>query len=164
MRFFWYFNFAYRWSFLNNYNTAIMGFNKQIDSSIIDLINTINRNESSIYNLIIGFHPESLSKKVASLNKGESIYDYKPLVPLHSHFFDGAWLCNDGCSKRLTNISVCGFNEFYTRTFMSYSDFRIENFFEGAYAYHLHFKPSSIHEYSYFAYFENYFLEKKSLY
>ena len=159
MRFFWYFNFAYRWSFTKYYNTAMMGFNKKIDSSINNLINAINKNQSSINDLISGFHPERLSRTASSLNKEGTIYNYKPLIPLHSHFFDGAWLCHDGCVSRLNNVSVCVLNEFYTRKFIDYADFRIENFFSGAFAYHVHFKESSINEYSYFAYFEKYYYE-----
>jgi hypothetical protein len=159
MRFFWYFNFAYRWSFVEKrYNTAVMGFNKIIDSSISELINQISKNQSSVNELVAGFHPEPLSQTVSNLNKIKTIYDYKPLIPLHGHFFDGAWLCHDGCVPRISNVSVCKFNEFYTKKFIDYENFRPENFFNGAYAYHIHFKESyKIDEFSYFAYFERFY-------
>jgi mannosyltransferase OCH1-like enzyme len=90
MRFLWYFNFAYRWSFLHTYNTAVIGINKLIDPSInkiYDLINTVN---ASIDSLINQFHPQVLGSTISSLNN-QTIYNYSPLLPLHPHFFDGAW-------------------------------------------------------------------------
>jgi hypothetical protein len=142
----------------NRYNTAVMGFNKKIDPSINDLINTISKNISSIGELVANFHPQQLSQTVSTLSKINTIYGYKPLIPLHGHFFDGAWLCHDGVVKRISNDSVCHFPDFYTKQFINYSNFRPENFFDGAFAYHVHFKESyTINEFSYFAYFEKFY-------
>ena len=90
MRFLWYFNFAYRWSFLHTYNTAVLGINKLIDPSINKLYDLINKEDATIDSLINGFHPQVLGTTVSSLNN-QTIYNYDTLLPLHSHFFDGAW-------------------------------------------------------------------------
>ena len=48
MRFLWHFNFSYRWSGTQLYNTAIIGLNKNVDSSISQLVDSINTKQSDI--------------------------------------------------------------------------------------------------------------------
>lgn len=156
MRFLWYINFAYRWSFLNSFNTAVIGFNKHLNPSLSELINSINKDSSTIGSLIAGFHPDSITRQVNSLNKFKTVFDYDSLLNLHSHFFDGAWLCNDGQIGKKFKSDICGFREFsslvLTHTFEPW------NFFKGAYADHLHYKETAIETNSYFFHFENYYL------
>jgi hypothetical protein len=158
MRFLWYINFAYRWSYLSTYNTAVMGFNKYINPSISELLNSINTESSSIDSLIGSFHPDSVSRYVNRLNTfSKTIFDYDPLLALHSHFFDGAWLCNDGQMIRAQKSDVCLFHEFAIISNLT-NNFEIEDFFKGAFADHLHYKEQNIETDSYFFHFERYFL------
>ena len=157
MTFLLYLNFAYRWSYLNEYNTAVIGFNKQVNPTIVELLNSINTDQSSLGSLISGFHPSPVSNRVKSLNKLNSVYNYNSLVMLHSYFFDGAWLCNDRQTSRITNSSVCIFKEFAIKSFGEF--FIPSAFFQGAYAYHIHYKESIIEKNSYFYHFEKYFID-----
>ena len=79
------------------------------------------------------------------------------VIALHSYFFDGSWLCNDGFSSRCSNNSICQFKEFYEFKFEDYSTFKPENFFPGAYTYHVHMKGNEVSNDSYFNYFERYY-------
>jgi hypothetical protein len=135
-----------------------MGFNKNINPSISELLNSINTESSSIDSLISGFHPDSISRYVNRLNtNSKTIFDYEPLLALHSHFFDGAWLCNDGQMIRAKKSDVCIFREFAIVSNLT-NYFDIGDFFKGAYAYHLHYKEQNIEIDSYFFHFERYFL------
>jgi hypothetical protein len=160
MRFLWYINFAYRWSYLSTYNTAVMGFNKYINPSISELLNSINTESSSIDSLISSFHPDSITRYVNKLNTfSKTIFDYDPLLALHSHFFDGAWLCNDLAMKRAKTSDVCRFQEFAVFNNLT-KHFEIGDFFKGAYACHIHYisMGEKIVTDSYFFHFERYFL------
>ena len=122
MRFLWYVNFAYRWSYLNSYNTAVMGFNKALNANITQLLESINTKTSTVENLVNGFHPDLVSKKVIALNSLKTTFDFNPLLNLHSHFFDGAWLCNDGKMTKLQEQDVCSFIEFSNATLTNQFD------------------------------------------
>ena len=156
MRMLWYMNFSYRWSFLEQYNTAVIGFNKKLDPSIDALLSAINTEQSSLESLIRGFHPNSVSVHVRKLNKLNSVYNYQPLVNLHSYFFDGAWLCNDKTLARESNRSVCLFTEFSMKSIGAH--FSPAEFFPVAYTFHIHYKGTPIANNSYFFHFEKYYL------
>ena len=156
MRFLWYVNFAYRWSHLNSYNTAVIGFNKDLNPSINNLLNVVIKN-STIEGLIFGFHPQLVSTFIVSLNSLKTTFDFDLLLNLHLYFFDAAWLCHDGIMSRLKKSDVCKFLEFSNSVLTDQFD-PIE-FFKGAYAYHIHYKGNDITENSYFYYFEKYYLK-----
>ena len=118
----WPYNFAYRWSYTNNYNTAILGINKNLNPKISLLYERIVKNNAHLNTLINSFHPHSLSNLVRSLNRN-TIYDYELLKTYHSFLFDPAWTCYDGVIKRLKSDLVCGFDEFNNKKMIEESAF-----------------------------------------
>ena len=156
----WQSNFAYRWSYTDNYNTAVLGVNKMFDSSISQVYNRIISSNKNINSLINSFHPLSLSNTVRNLNKN-SIYDYGPLRTFHSYLFDPAWTCFDGVTKRLKPEFVCGFDEFNNKKMLDEVNFnpKIHPSGGGSFTYHLHLINcgSNVRNDSYFKYFENYY-------
>ena len=158
MRFFWYFNFSYRWTFLNAYNTAVLGIHKHYNSSLDQFYRVVFAEAATLDDIIHSLHPQSMSHTISRLNRNNgSIYDYEPLLALHSHFFDGAWLCHDGPVRRFTPSSVCQFIEFSTRDLLNGSTFDPSEFYRGAFAYHIHYKVDVPVSNSYFRLFEEYF-------
>lgn len=158
MRFFWYFSFAYRWSFLAAYNTAILGINKLADSSIRKLYDLSRGEQNSVESLMNFFHPRSISSKMGYFTN--DIYTSDFLLCVHSYFFDAAWLCNDGSKPRLAQTPICQFFEFSTNDYVkNKTNFNPENFFHGAFAYHIHYKNEQPIETSYFYSFERYYHE-----
>ena len=157
MRFFWYMNFAYRWAYTHYLNTAVLGFNKRVEPSINEFLDYINRNETNLDSLISRFHPHTITSVVNSLNNN-NVYDYKSLLGLHWYFFDGAWCCNDGVENRLSPTQACVFIEFYGNKLIEYEDFNPNEFFHGAFAYHIHYRRDSlINVDSYFSHFEKFY-------
>ena len=159
MNLLWYFgNFAYRWSFTNTINTAVLGINRHVNSSIDELYKEILIKSTDTLTLMNAFHPNLVSD-VITANNLNSIYNYAPIKVLHSYLFDSAWLCYDGLEGKLNEKSVCSFNDLTAKTFMNESDFNIKDFFPGAFAYHIHLKnaETQISSTSYFVYIENYF-------
>jgi hypothetical protein len=146
-----------RWSFTNTINTAVLGINRKINSSIDKIYKEII--SSSNLNLLFdAFHPNLISNIILT-NNNNSIYNYKPLRVLHSYLFDSAWLCYDGIEGPLNNKSVCSFNDFTSKNFVNEKEFNFGSFFSGAFTYHLHLRnaDSDISSKSYFFYLENYF-------
>jgi len=160
MQIFWYFNFAYRWSFLNSkINTAVMGINKNFDSSVNKLYDIVIQRSKEFDKLVQNFHPHILSLYIYELNDN-SIFNWKPLQVLHSYLFDPSWLCNDGLVKRVNETAVCQFDEFTRKKFISdKGEFQFAQFYPGAFTYHLHLKNAGpyISNNSYFSHFERYF-------
>jgi hypothetical protein len=157
----WNHNFAYRWSYTDNYNTAVLGINKYLNPSISQLYEKILRSDAHLNTLINAFHPHSLSNLVRLLNKN-SVYDYEPLKTYHSFLFDPAWTCFDGVIKRLKPELVCGFDEFNNKKMIedeSMFNPKMHPTGGGSFTYHLHLANcgSSIRDDSYFKYFENYY-------
>jgi hypothetical protein len=154
-------NFAYRWSYVEKMNTAVLSINKKKDMTIIDLYNKIVKKTRTLDDLIANFHPDEVSKEIAILNvlKKNSVFGYKPLKVLNQFLFDPAWLCFDGIIGRFNNISVCYFKEFTMKQFVSNENFKPNSFFAGAFTYHLHLSGSKekIITGSYFEMFENYY-------
>ncbi|CAF1521903.1 unnamed protein product, partial [Didymodactylos carnosus] len=137
------YQFAYKWTFLNKYNTAILKLNKHsiinkqihqdVDKQIIDDTN----NEYSFRKLIrqltqLGeidsyYHPRALSSTQNT-----------DLLRLPTVFFDPLWLVVDGVDKKAQvewQVDQYGFDEvFYGNSFLSQNMF----IFNGAFAYHWH--------------------------
>lgn len=162
MQLFWYFNFAYRWSFLTDkINTAVLGINKLIDPAINNLYDRVLLESSNLEQLVLNFHPHLISIFVEDFNN-KSIFKWIALQVLHSYLFDSAWLCNDGLVKRFNTHSICAFIELSKREFVNETEFQIEDFFPGAFNYHIHLKQNGpdILENSYFVHLEKYFMKK----
>lgn len=154
---FWTFNFAYRWSFVEKLNTAVLGIKKK-DLKIKDLYNKIISKSRTLNALIANFHPDKISSDIKTLNSG-NVFDYEPLRVLSGFLFDAAWLCFDEKLTRVDDSSVCYFSEFTTKQLIEANSFKPGDFFAGAYTYHLHLKRSKgvISPTSYFSYFEKYY-------
>jgi hypothetical protein len=153
-------NFAYRWSFVEKMNTAVLSINKKKDMTIIDLYNRIVKKSNNLDDLISNFHPDEVSKEIVILNVlKNNVFDYKPLKILNQLLFDPAWLCFDNIIERFNDTSVCYFKEFTSKQFVSNDNFKPSNFFPGAFTYHIHLKRSKgkIFGGSYFQLFENYY-------
>jgi len=153
----WELNFAYRWSFTSNLNTAVMGIGNKSDFSLI--IEKLISGSNYLQGTLAAFHPfYRISPLIKNLNFG-SIFNYKPFLIIHSYFFDPAWLCNDEKISRFNSKSVCKFDEFTDKMFINENEFKINDFFQGAFGYHLHYSNlfHNFNNKSYFFYFENYF-------
>ena len=98
MRPFWNKNFVHRWSFTENYNTAIMGLRLNHSQSIETVYEYILKTSNK--NLVNGFYPDKIKNAISTLNNRD-IYFFKDLNVYHSIIFDPAWLCNDGKNTRL---------------------------------------------------------------
>ena len=152
------YNFVYRWSFLlDKINTAVIGIGNK-NSSLNNLYDLIIQRSYNAQQLVRNFHAHIVSMYICELNDN-SIYDWNSLITFHSYLFDPAWLCNDEKVARFNSKSVCYFNEFTRQVFMNESEFKLENFFPGAFTYHIHMRASGdyILNMTYFIYFENYF-------
>jgi hypothetical protein len=159
----WNYNFAYKWSFTDGYNTAVMGINKNIDNSIISIYNQILPHCNSITNCIAFFHPSSISQILAQLNK-KSV-----LIKMNSLLFDPSWLCHDGIIDRFNPSQVCKFSEFNENVLINVTNFEPSLFYDGPFTYHMHLAGGRIIyivSNSYFDYFEKFYhknLEKLNL-
>lgn len=153
------YNLAYRWSYLDKYNTAVLSINKQLAAQNDNLFGLfINENLlSNVNSLIAQLHPHKLADLVRQSTR-TTIYEYKSLMLFHSCLFDPAWLCMD---KQIGNPNpklVCDSSDFTDRKLVERDRFRIDEFFPGAFAFHVHLSSrkddSGIHNQSYFRYFE----------
>lgn len=156
MKLFWDFNFVYRWSFTNNYNTAVMGINKLKDPFISELYDYMTKRYTNVFDFIHGFHPYTLSNIVQGMNA--DIYSYKPLKTVSSLVVDPVWLCHDGFIPRI-DYGVCVFSEFNSKKMIEAKDFHPDKFYPGAFTYHLHLGGTVklVDKESYFKHFENYY-------
>ncbi len=153
MRLLWRKNFAYRWSYTNDYNTAVMGFNKRFNPEINELLNKIANKKGlfSVKQFLNWFHPFSLKNYL----KKESIFNSTILNCYHSYLFDPAWLCHDRVEKKNFSNSNCNFKEFFQD---SNATNLKRDFYPGSFTYHIHLgNCKQISQNSYFSYFENYF-------
>lgn len=158
MKPFWTKNFVHRWSFLEDYNTAIMGFMKIRSETVEKIYGQIINNS---LDLVGGFHPFGVKHAVSHLNGGK-IYKFNEFNAYHSAFFDPAWLCNDGVMPRLNDKTPCGFREFYD-TNVTADEFDFNKYYGGAFTYHLHLGncgACQITETTFFYHFEVYFSSK----
>ena len=164
MRPFWNKNFVHRWSFTEDYNTAIMGLNlnrsKAIDDLYANILQIDNLISKFFIDLVGAFYPARIRDSVRVLNG--NIYHYKDFEVFHSIMFDPAWLCNDGVLPRFNNVTVCVFKEFYD-TVITSKEFKIDQFYGGAFSFHLHLGncgKCQIDENSFFHHIESYFSNK----
>ena len=152
---FWKLNFAYRWASCKTYNTAVLGLNKDNYMSLAAIYDHVIKPAHSMSSLINSLHPISLSgllqSKYGKLNKNSVLKMY------HSLLFDPAWLCADGILPRFDSRTLCSFAELGSFKFMNQSDFRLEEFFPGAFTYHMHLKSvgEDVKNHSYFYYIES---------
>jgi hypothetical protein len=179
---FYNFNFAYTWGKKTNVlNTAALGINKKIDSSINKLYDILLDNKTTLGELVNAFHPYSVSREIRLLNKN-SIFNYKSLKVVSLQLFDPAWLCFEklleGKQYSLNPQSVCilkgfcflnlflylfefifdNFLDFTDKTFIKPKEFNVKNFFPGSFSYHIHSDCGPrVLETSYFYYLEDYF-------
>ena len=157
----WGFNFAYRWSIGSNLNTAVLGLNLNVDPSVRIVydhaLNSFSFGVSGFYYL---FHPYKISNIVRELN-GNSLFEFKTLRVLNCVLFDPAWICADSNHTVNHFEGVCDFSEFNRKSIRNETSFRAEDFFGGAFTYHLHLKNLGFHvnEMSFFKYFENFYLK-----
>jgi len=160
------YTFAYRWSSSNEFNTAVMGLNREKEASNQDLYSVFISRTNTMGAIVRSLHPKRLSRLIRY--HGNQVLDFTPLQVLHVSLFDPAWLCNDEYLNR-TNGNLCSFGEF---TANRIDGFKAEEFFPGAFVYHIHLsvfgvfslfgyeflgKALEIKEFSYFHYFEIYY-------
>jgi len=151
MRLLWEKNFAYRWSFTNEYNTAVIGINKQFDPRISELYKKFaDGNEISFRSFVPLFHPHRLRRLLEEGN----IFNSTILPSYHPHLFDPAWLCHDGVQKKIFSNSNCHFGEFFQD---SNTTNLKKDFYPGSFTYHIHLLYcQTASRNSYFKLFENY--------
>ena len=153
----WKQNFAYRWSYVEMYNTAVLGLNKINNASMDGIYNRAIKPSQKLILLIDALHPIPLSSTLQAMHG--RLNQNSLLKMHHSLLFDPAWLCFDGAIPRQDTTSVCGFAEFNNRQFINASEFDVDRFFPGAFTYHLHLKNcgKNIINGSYFVFIEDYF-------
>ena len=161
----WQENFAYRWSNLKSWNTAVMGFNKYLSPSVKPLLKAIVADARSFNDLVNRFHPLELESQIKLVSPDDNVFTFQPMRTFHSYLFDPAWLCSDGALKRKEgDKSVCAFGEFCLRN-MTDDEFQPDRFAEGALAYHMHLgHATNVQSASFFARFESYYAGKLQLY
>lgn len=158
------YTFAYRWSFTNNYNTAVIGVNHGLVAQNDNLFSLFINSHNSVSSLIDALHPYILSARIRSHVQNE-IFSYRPLRTFHSALFDPAWLCLDGQVPNPDSRNVCSPADFTNRKLVEPCEFSPDDFFSGAFAYHLHLsrKDFQIKNDAYFTYFEKYFAKKLNI-
>lgn len=162
MRIFWGTNMAYRWSFTENFNTAIIGINNKNDPYLNAFINYLKDTYNDVGSFIKAVHPYSMTNIVKNNLKEDDIFKNKIFKMLHTGILDPSWLCYDGITPRFGDKYVCNFDEFSDKEFVSKSEFKPEDFFPGAFTYHIHLRNanSNIKKNSYLKLFENYYHSK----
>lgn len=122
------------------------------------MLNRFVQTTNSLHDLISAFHPFALAARLPPM-ENTNVFDLKLVKMYHSSLFDPAWLCNDGVIDRATPLTPCGFRDFNNNLDVERKDFQPDNFFPGAFTYHLHLKDCKtlIKNNSYFQYFEDYF-------
>lgn len=148
------YNFAYRWSYTNNYNTAVMGLNLNLAAQNDQIYSLFISRDShtTIDTLIYKLHPFRLSKSLSTLNR--TIFNFESIKLFHTVLFDPVWVCTSEKSV------VCSSFAFVEPKLNDSSEFKPDEFFPGAFTYHLHLTSlvkMRISENSYFRHFETYF-------
>lgn len=166
-------NFAYRWSYTDNFNTAVMAINLIDEAGRVraDALYARFVNDASSWQRLISYlHPMSMRARLLDAHSHADIFAYENLKMLHTCLFDPAWLCFDGRLNRRSDMrsdEICSPTEFTNRNVFANSrnrgdEFRAERFFPGAFAFHLHLtmKHFKIIEGSYFSQFESFWSQK----
>lgn len=162
MKPFWFTNFAYRWSFINDYNTAVIGIKDDLDDFMkqVYLRVLLASHENDKFHFLRAFHPFSIRAIISKLNNG-NLYNHSSFKIYHSALFDPVWLCEDGLIKENSEINkaTCKFSDIYDLK-IAKNEFNIKEFYQGAFTYHLHLKKCGsciIRNNSYFYHLESYF-------
>ena len=179
LRSLWEYNFTYRWSDWYIVNTAVLGINRALrpaDTSRLyrKLVRRLNRTSyfdrmravfksfgNDFKYLTYMFHPARVTEVILAKTayNNQTSLEFEHLTVFNSLLFDPCWLCDDRHPRILPHY-VCKFKEFTGRVLFNdtASSFRPENFFAGAFTYHLHSSsgPKAI-EGSYFDLFEKYY-------
>lgn len=151
---FWELNFAYQWSnLLASYNTAVLGMNKKNVHSLVKFYELVINPTEDLKTLIDALHPHSFSLAIGAFQP-ELI-----LKKFHSFLFDPAWLCFDEALPRFDKKTICSFDEINHEKFIDETEFKLEEFFKGAFTYHLHTVDcgQGVRSGSYFDYLERHF-------
>ena len=127
--------FAYQWSYLDHYNTAVLRLRKESPTAQL-IIQQAEKNE-------MNFHPFQLGKYLKEGNNQTELY----MLP--GPLMDPLWLKND--KRQLQSVlqpNLPGFdeafspqlikNEFPEKVNASSNSRKIEEFFPGSFAYHWH--------------------------
>ncbi|CAG8808814.1 2287_t:CDS:1, partial [Dentiscutata erythropus] len=140
------FEFSYRWSYLNEYNTAVIRLWKESPSSEMVIRGAINNNMS--------FHPFNISKYLSTHENFIIQETNKLIYMLPSGLFDPLWLKQD--SKQLSSVLSPNLHKltdvfdpniiFDEISGLDPSKFdgspldirKMENFFRGIFTYHWH--------------------------
>ena len=187
MRELWQYTFAYRWSYTERLNTAVLGINRQLNPDTVRrfyrrlITQATMRSYAYTLQLFVAsylfdfnymtyrFHPYTISEMIlnektppkdsAQSNGHKSWLNYHYLTTFSSTLFDPAWLCHDGFARLRADL-VCNFDEFTSRVLLANaSQFDPRQFFGGAFTYHIHLSngKKSIVAGSYFDLFERHY-------
>jgi len=135
-----------------------MGINKELVVKNNNLYGLFINEKNTIHNIINDLHPNEISSRIRKHVHG-NIFSYDSIKVFHSCFFDPAWLCLDEQVANPSAKFVCSPLDFTNRKLIEPSEFRPDEFFPGAFTYHLHLSGTgfNIVNQSYFEYFEEYF-------
>jgi hypothetical protein len=81
------FDFIYKWSYTDQYNTAIIGIRKQKNPSMVNFYGKAVLSSHSVEGFASYFHPFAVTNHGPG-SEGVNIYDYKGLKLLHSSMLD----------------------------------------------------------------------------
>lgn len=143
-----------------------MGLAKNSSHSFRNIFKHIIDNSKNLDNLIENFHPKSLTDTMRNLSI--SILDNQYLKMIHIVVFDPAWLCNDNIIP-ITIVKGRVSKYCFFRDFGTYPVQMPFDFFEGAFAYHIHMdhickKPKlEVLVNSYFYYYDKHYRDVLNL-
>jgi hypothetical protein len=115
-----------------------MGISNRNDSNLKSFIDYLRVNYKDVSSMIKAIHPHSIADIIKDKLGHEDIFHNRVLNMLHSSLFDAAWLCNDKQNPRLSDKFICAFEEFSNREFINATEFSINSFSPGSFAYHIH--------------------------
>lgn len=158
---FWSMNFAYRWSHLDDFSFSVIGLKNNLENTINEFLRRLFSPSSgkSTNSFLQLFHPFSIRDIIVELNKG-NLYNYKSFKIYHSALFDPSWLChNHILDKNKNSFKVCHFIDIFEQ---GVKNFSINDFFKGAFLYHIHIddiyiRENAIKNDSYFYNLEKYY-------
>ncbi len=81
------FEFIYKWSYTNHYNTAVLGMRKEKNPTLEKYFHAAARSSHSVQGFSSYFHPFSVSNNAPGMASTD-IYRYQGLKLLHSSMLD----------------------------------------------------------------------------